>query len=332
MSYQAFVGIDISKKRIDACALVPRKDARYEKHFKNTPKGIKLMLKWLGKVAGLSPSQCLICMEHTGIYTLPLITQLSSAGLKFVVESPLRLKRSMGILRQKSDKADARSLASYAHLHQKRLKLYQMPGKALLKLRTLLKHRERLIKTRTRFTNACSELKSFAEPEIYQEVLEDWEDFKPKLNQRIKRIDQQMQALVKQEPELAENFKLLKSIPGAGPITAYNMLIYTCNFNAFESSRAFSCYAGTAPFDHSSGTSIRKGKRVSRIANRHVKTILHEAAWAAVRWDPSIKTYYNRLLEAGKPKLLAINNVKNKLLARMFAVIRRQTPYVVLQQ
>ena len=63
-----------------------------------------------------------------------------------------------------------------------------------------------------------------------------------------------------------------------------------------------------------------------------MKAILHEAAWAAVRWDPTIKKYYDRLLEAGKPKMLIINNVKNKLLARMFSVIRRQTPYVILQQ
>ena len=148
MSYHAFVGIDISKKIFDVCVLVPSKDCRYEKHFKNTPKGISLMLDWVSGQSGVEPSQCLICMEHTGVYTLPLISELSSKGLKFVVESPLRLKRSMGILREKSDTADARSLASYAQLHQAGLKLYTMHSKPLLKLRVLLKHRERLVKTR----------------------------------------------------------------------------------------------------------------------------------------------------------------------------------------
>ena len=329
MSYRAFVGIDVSKKTFDCCVLIPGRAGRYEKRFANTDTGVQHFTTWLTTHTKIDPSAWLICMEHTGVYTLPLITGLSKAKLRFVVESPLRLKRSMGIVRMKSDKADARSIALYAHNHQSQLRLYRFHGQAWLKLCNLLRYREKLVKTKAQFSTVYTELTAFTEQAVHAEVAQDSAQLIQELELRIKRVNQQLKQAIKQDKALEKNFNLLLSIKGVGPITAYNMLITTRNFTAFDTPRAFACYAGTAPFEYSSGTSIKKRNRVSQIANKHIKALLYEVAWTAVIWDPQLKAYYNRMLEKGKPKLLIINNVKNKIIARMFAVIQRQTPYVI---
>lgn len=330
MSYQAFIGIDISKKKFDTCVLVPGRGHQFKKKFANTLAGCQQLLDWLTNRVQVVPKDCLICMEHSGVYTLPLINALSQAKLNFVVESPLRLKRSIGIVRTKSDQADALTIAFYARNHQSQLRCYQFQGKNWLKLRTLLQYREKLIKTRGQFSATCNELKDFTDEFVHNEILMDWEAFKQDLKERIKKVEKALKELVGQDKLLHTNFKLLTSITGIGPITAYHMLVCTKNFSAFDCPRAFACYAGTAPFEFSSGSSIKKRDRVSQIANKRIKAILYEAAWTAAIWDKQTKAYYQRLLEKGKPKLLIINNIKNKLIARMFAVIKRQTPYLKL--
>lgn len=330
MSYRGFVGIDISKKKFDTCVLVPGRAKCFKKSFSNTLAGCQQLLNWLTRQVKVAPGDCLICMEHTGVYTLPLINALSQAKLNFVVESPLRLKRSIGIVRTKSDQADAHTIAFYARNHQSQLRCYQFQGKHWLKLRTLLQYREKLLKTKGQFSTSCNELSEFTEEFVNAEILMDWKVFKQDLEARIKKVEKALKKLVAQDELLKTNFKLLTSITGIGPITAYNMLVCTKNFTAFDCPRAFGCYAGTAPFEFTSGSSIKKRNRVSQIANKRIKAILYEAAWTASIWDPQIKAYYQRLLEKGKPKLLIINNIKNKLIARMFAVIKRQAPFVKL--
>ena len=267
-------------------------------------------------------------MEHTGVYTTPLISALGQQELAFVVENPLQIKRSMGIVRIKSDKADSLSLARYAQLHHKQLRLYQFQGKQLLKLRALIQYRQKLIKARVQFATTYKELKEFTDADIHASIIEAWQELQQQLQQHIKKAEDELKQLIKKDQALNKNFKLLISIKGIGPVTAYNTLAYTRNFTAFDNPKAFACYAGTAPFEHSSGSSIKRRNAVSQIANKRLKALLHEAAWAAATWDPQIKKYYERLLEKGKPKLLIINNIKNKLIHRMFAVIKRQTPYV----
>jgi len=103
-------------------------------------------------------------------------------------------------------------------------------------------------------------------------------------------------------------------------------------FTVFESSRKFACYAGIAPFEYRSGTSIRGRTKVSHLANKTMKTLLNLAALTAVKTDPQIKQYYQRKIKEGKNPMLILNNVRNKLVARMFTTVKRQTPYVFTMQ
>lgn len=100
----------------------------------------------------------------------------------------------------------------------------------------------------------------------------------------------------------------------------------------FENAKQLACYCGVAPFSKSSGTSVRHKPGISPFANRKLKSLLHLCAMAALRWDKEIKTYYERKVAEGKNKMSVINAIRNKLLQRIFAVIRDQRPYTETYQ
>ena len=105
------------------------------------------------------------------------------------------------------------------------------------------------------------------------------------------------------------------------------MISYTENFTRFSNARKFNCYAGLAPFAHQSGSSIKGKARVSRLANKEAKTLLNLAASSAIRFNTEMRAYYQRRVQEGKRKMSCLNIIRSKMVARMFAVIKRQTPY-----
>ncbi|HEV8508144.1 MAG TPA: IS110 family transposase [Chitinophagaceae bacterium] len=134
--------------------------------------------------------------------------------------------------------------------------------------------------------------------------------------------------IIKHQPALNQNFLLLQSIKGVGKILALTIIIKTNNFNRFINARKFACFCGTAPFDHSSGTSIRKKTRVSHLADKQMKTLLDLSAKSAIQYDKELREYYLKRIQNGKSKMSTINVVRNKILYQMFAVVKRQTPFI----
>ena len=137
-----------------------------------------------------------------------------------------------------------------------------------------------------------------------------------------------MLEIIAMEEKLNSQYKLVTSIPGIGMQTAIYLLIATKGFEAFENWRQLACYAGVAPFPYQSGTSIRGRNKVHPLADKKLKSLLNMCAICAVRHDRELKAYYERKVKEGKSKMLVINNVRAKLLARVFAVINRGTPFV----
>ena len=106
------------------------------------------------------------------------------------------------------------------------------------------------------------------------------------------------------------------------------MLVHTHTFTAFKDARQFACYCGIAPFEYASGTSIKGKTKVSHLANKKLKSLLNMAALNAVRFDSELKAYYERRVKEGKNKMCVLNIIRNKLVSRVFAVVKRGTPYV----
>ena len=113
-----------------------------------------------------------------------------------------------------------------------------------------------------------------------------------------------------------------------GDVVATAAIIKTGNFTRFDNARKFACYCGTAPFEHSSGKSIRRKTRISHLADKEMKTLLDQSAKTAIQHDKELKSFYQRRIAIGKSKKSTINIVRNKILYRMFAVIKRQTPFI----
>jgi transposase len=152
------------------------------------------------------------------------------------------------------------------------------------------------------------------------------------LTKQIVALESYIKKLMNRDELLLKNYELLNSLKGVGLVLSCQILYHTSNFKRFNSWRQFSSYCGIAPFEHSSGTSIHRKNRIHHIGDRKMKTLLTLASVSAIQCDKELKQYYKKKVAEGKPKMVALNNVRNKILSRAFAVVKRGTPYVELQK
>jgi transposase len=323
---------DISKASLDAALCeIERPNLCIHHSFSNTPLGFKSLLAWLKK-QGSDATNSFVGMEHTGHYTLALCSFLQEKGLTYTLISPLQLKKSLGLTRGKNDKVDAQRIAQFTCLHQRLLKPMQLPSACLLKLKNLMAFRERLVKINASLKKTIQDLKDSAPLVDNRFIIKESEKQLKLIEQQISHTDREMEATIRQDEQVWKRLQLAKSVVGIGLVTAVAFLIHTQNFTAFENGRQFACYAGVAPFEHSSGTSIKGRPKVSPLANRRMKALLSNCASAAVQHDPQLKSYYQRKVNEGKAKMTVLNAVKAKLIDRVFATISRGTAYVPIMQ
>jgi transposase len=148
------------------------------------------------------------------------------------------------------------------------------------------------------------------------------------IRKRLKEADAAIAALVKADALMARQYELACSVPGVGPQTAINMIAFTRCFSMFKSWRKLACFAGIAPFEYSSGSSVRGRTKVSPLANKKLKSLFNMAALSAKKYDLEIKAYYERKRAEGKPVMSVMNAIRCKVIARVFATINRDTPFV----
>ena len=331
--YQLFIGIDISKKWIDVCLSCDGKKSQMPHgRFFNGTSGFKKMLAFIKTYQAKHQvqGQWLFCMEHTGVYVLPLCCFLEEQSLDYVLQSALVIAKSLGLRRTKSDPADAASITRYAFLHRDELRLSRLASARLLKIKDLLSFRSRLVKANKGLKVAATELSAFAKNSSIVRPMSD--QVCGQLSTHIKQVEHTIRNLIKECQNLNATFELITSLKGIGLIIGAHLLVYTNGFTAFQNARQFACYIGIAPFQYASGSSVKKPDRVSHLANKKLKTLISCGALNARRFDKQINAYYHRLVENGKNPFLVQNNVKNKLVQRIFAVVKRGTPYVELEQ
>jgi len=329
--YSFFIGIDISKKWIDVAFTRDGKEkAMLHQRFSNNLKGFVKMFKWLlsHSCSGLK-HYSLFCMEHTGVYTIPLCVFLQEQKLDYVLESALRIKRSLGIRRGKDDKADSKAIARYAYLNRNDLTISRLPSQVLIDLKDLLAYRDRLIRHEHSLKVSSKESKIFSQRSNTRDwILGNSQERIAQTRAEIKHIEKKLKELIKSDQELSRIYKLVCSVKGIGMITGLQIIIHTNCFKAFENSRQFACYIGTAPFHKKSGTSLNIQAKVSSLGHKKIKALLSNCLQAAIQHDKEIKAYYNRKIEQGKVKYKVYNAIKNKLISRVFATVKRGTPYV----
>ena len=204
-----------------------------------------------------------------------------------------------------------------------------MPDKELLKLRYILSQRDRVIKAKVMFENS-KEVERFCDTAASKVLEKENKAIILFLKKRITHFDTLIEKIIIENPVMENQYKLITSIPGIGLQISANIIAYTQAFTLFDCPRKFACYSGVAPFPYQSGTSIKGRSRVSHLANKKMKSILSLGALLAIRNDTEMRLYYQRKVNEGKNKMLVLNAVRNKLLQRIFAVVKRETPYVKL--
>lgn len=327
MNYFWFIGIDLGKTSFDASILSNEEQEIAHKQFKNTEEGVAKMMAWLASHK-VDIYKTLFCAENMGKYTSVLALFAVENRLNLSLACPLDIKHSAGLTRGKNDRIDALRIAQYAQRKWRTLKLYTLPEATLVKLRNWLNLRNVLIKSKVALENQL--LTFMSDVVIDKDIISYSESEIAECKQKISELEKKIESVIEENQQVKRNYTLLKSVIGIGMINAALLLCTTNNFTRFETPRQYASYCGVAPFEHSSGTSVRGKTRTSRIANMEVKTHLTNAAVSAMSADPQLRQYCQRKLAEGKHKASVINAVRFKLIARCFAVVRRQIPFVKL--
>lgn len=327
MNFNNFIGIDISKAAFDV-ALIKGNDVSVitTDHFQNSHSGLVKLEKFL-KTNKLDMKETLICMEHTGIYCRLLSHYLTERKYHVWLEMPVQIIRSLGLQRGKNDLLDAKRIAEYACLKKSKAVLWDPPREVLLKINDLLTLRDRLVESRKSLRQPIKELVDAGFKDTAKLIESKCKDTLNAIDKEIKQIEKELDDTINKDSNLKRLYNLATSVPGIGKITAITLLYFTNEFKSYLNAKQLACYCGVAPFEHTSGSSIKGKSRVSPFANKKLKRLLHLVALSTISTDNELAAYYNRKVEEGKNKMVVINAIRNKVLHRLCAVIKRGTPY-----
>lgn len=327
------IGIDFSKKTFDA-VIMRRVDDDFielaygkfdndEKNFRSFEKWVKRSVKCFPE--GRGRSSWIFCGENTGVCSAALSDWLAAKGYDMWLESALQIKRCSGIVRTKDDKADAKRIADYALRHFKsEVRLHEPDTPGYKKLRALHTLHNILTKDKVSKTNQIKSGILDAAPEALKLAHRQLEV----IVRQLKDVDRQIEGMLNDDEEFTEHYRIMNSIKGVGLMTACCFIIKTHNFKYMADSRTFGNFAGVVPsHKEQSGTSIDKTPRVSKFRDKETNAILSQSVNIALRYNPTIRTYYDRLKARGVHMNKAKNNCKFKLINIIMAMICSKTTF-----
>jgi transposase len=323
MNKNWFIGIDVSKKTLDASIFVAGEVINRFPHIqvRNEKQGFKELLRW-AKTQGVNTKDTLFGLEFTGYYSDALEQFLTGKKLCYAMLPTTVVKHYQRGTRDKNDKTDSAKIADYLFRFNgtECIKQRVLPSKAMQELKALKSERKFYVQQRVACENRQNVAKSKQEQKHLQKAID-------LFNEQIELIEQQMAEVVTSDEEIYLTYTRLLTIPGIGPVNAINTIANTQNFTAFETARQYAKYVGVAPSEHSSGTSVRWRGRPSPHADLQAKADLSMAAMRAVEFSCDMSIYYERKL-GNRPndkdvKRKALNAVKFQLIKMMFAVVRQ---------
>lgn len=296
------VGIDVGKQFLDT--YIHEKQIHWQEE--NTPEGIKRLLKRLSyyRVERL-------VMEATGRYEFNLAEAAYSKGLPVCIVKPLRIRRFAGAMDQlaKTDKIDAAVIAEFA------VKVEPVPtpqkSKNLITIKNLITRRRQLISLRTQEVNRSCIMGKSLEPSCRRII--------KSINAEIERVEKKLATQVKQQAEWTDKQTLLNTAPGVGSTLIYTLLADLPELGSLNK-KEIAALVGVAPMNRDSGK--LRGKRRVQGGRASVRTVLYMATLSATQCNPVIKEFYNRLVEQGKHKKVAITACMRKFITMLNAMVR----------
>jgi transposase len=323
--YSHFFGVDVSKKTVDIT--LAHNAELIHQQFTNDDEGMAQLMEWLKE---LKPAleNTLFCMEATGLYCFPLTRFLAANSIDIWIEHAAQIKKSTALARGKNDKVDSQRIAIYATKYLDRLRLWKPVDTTLEKIKHLASLRDRLVETKKRLETPIKEFEEMGNAAMAKLLTKTIKSSLAAIDKDLKNVESKIIDIVNEDDNLKLLYKLITSVVGIGFVTAINLIVHTNGFTMLKDTRKLACYCGVAPFEYSSGSSVRGRTKVHFMANKKLKCNLHMASLSAVKLDADLKYYYERKVAEGKSKLSVLNAVKNKLLARIIAVVNKQQEYV----
>jgi len=321
-SWNVILGVDVSKRTLDiSCA-----ERNLHLHIDNNSEGFNKLKKWC-KDNQFDLWETFIVLEYTGGYEYRFIQFCCSQSIAYCRVPGLEIKQSMGMVRGKSDKTDAFRISRYGEEKIKRLQPDKPLDDTIIALKNALSFRKRLVRENAGYQSSVKERKHMYEADK-QDMIIDISEKKIKANQKyLKQVEERIMELIKCNPSMWLNYRIISSIKGIGPVNAWMTIAYTENFTSFPDARHYAVYVGVIPFEHTSGTSIKGKRRTSHLAQKDLKQELNMAAKTAMVHDPEIRAYAERKMK-NKAYMLVLNNVKFKLILRMFALVKRGEMFI----
>ncbi|WP_420594026.1 IS110 family transposase [Deinococcus sp.] len=310
------LGIDVSKASLAVCLLKQSTAQELTGEFPNTPAGHLQLQRWLAQHDG---AQTPACMESTGPYHRSLALFLFQGGHPVSIVNPRRIKAySVSRLsRAKTDGVDARLIAQFGLRED--LPIWTPPTAARVKLRDLQRRLDEIGRTRCQHQQRCEHCQ---DADILASLAREASFW----SEEEQRLHRQLESVLGDSAELGEDVALLTSIPGIGALTA-RRLVASVDIKRFENAASFAAYLGVTPREHSSGTSVHKQPRMSKIGSKTLRTALYFPAMQATRCNTQIRAQYQRLVAAGKPKKSAIGAAMRKLAQQIYGVWSSRLPY-----
>lgn len=312
-----YVGIDISKLSFDV-AIENEKEKYVHYKMSNNPEGFKKLLNLLDK-----EKHCCV-MEASGPYYLKLAFFLFDKKIAVNVINPLVIRRfsQMRMMRAKTDKKDAVMIAEYGKTEQPTQ--WKPEQSYVLELKQMQAYVEQLNKSRTGFIR---QQEAFAQnPVKCADLNKSIAGIIKDIEKQIASIEVKMEALVKQYHH--KLFEQIRSIPGLGKKTAMQLIVLSGGFEKFENAKQLSSYVGLSPRIFESGTSVKGKAKICKMGMSRIRAMLYVCSWTAKKCNKACRELYDRLVEKGKAKKLALIAVANKLLKQAFAIATKNEFYL----
>lgn len=310
-----FTGFDVSKDYFDFYT-IDEQGTSSGRRVDYTREGLKSLAKQI-------PTQSHCVMEATGPYYLKLANWLFQNGYAVSVVNPLVVKRfsQMKLIRAKTDKSDAKMIALYAKTEKPGL--WQPPAAHTIKLQQLEGMADLFTKNATTYKNQLHafEATGMVDPFVKSNLEKHIKDSK----KQLKKIEEKIEEIIQEQYK--ELMETLTSIPGIGKKTAVALIVASDGFNRFDNYKKMSSYLGVCPRIFESGSSVRGRSRICKLGMSRIRAILYVCAWSAKKKNLACKQLYDRLVEKGKAKKLALIAVVNKLIKQAFAIAKSGQMY-----
>lgn len=321
-----YIGIDIAADDFSVSFLVnPQEQILTKECIPNNFVGFDELLIWLNSF-GVVPGESIICLEATGVYAEALCHFLHSQQFPICIESPLKVKRAFETSGHKTDAADSRQIAEYAYRFCDELKPWAPPQIVVDKIKQLLSAREQLVRQSTASKNALKVI----ERSVVQDptALNVFHSHLDQIKKHIQTIEKEIQKHLKSNPDLHQKTLLLISVPGISFLLVAHLTVFSDAFSKPLNYKSMAAFFGICPLKYQSGSSVYKPPKSRQYGPSMIRKILYLASLSIATHNRTFRTYYLRKVNEGKSKKLVLNNVANKLLKLICALLKSNKSFI----